>query len=162
TGSQRSASGHQRDLPGAQAGRQGTGSDPGSLQRQLLVATLFSVVQAKLPGYERRAVYRARAAPPLWTVHRAAGAQTAAPPIPGAGPVGLEAALYARTLNLPVTVYERGRIGEHVQRWGHVRLFSPFGMNTTPLGRAAIIRENSQHSFPTDSDCTTGKEHITT
>ena len=56
----------------------------------------------------------------------------------GAGPIGLEAALYARTLNLPVTVYERGRVGEYLHNWGHVRLFSPFGMNATSLGRAAI------------------------
>src|SRR5919197_90125 len=78
----------------------------------------------------------------------------------GAGPVGLEAALYARRLNLPVTVYERGRVGEYVQRWGHVRLFSPFGMNATPLGRAAILRESPRHEFPADTDCITGKEHV--
>ncbi len=52
----------------------------------------------------------------------------------GAGPIGLETALYARSLNLPVTVYERGRAGEHVHRWGHVRMFSPFSMNSTRLG----------------------------
>src|SRR6516165_7689103 len=78
----------------------------------------------------------------------------------GAGPVGLEAALYARTLGLPVTMYERGRVGEHVQRWGHVKLFSPFGMNATPLGRAAILAENSRHTFPGDNDATTGREHV--
>ena len=68
----------------------------------------------------------------------------------GAGPIGLEAALYARSLGLPVTVYERGRVGEHLHRWGHVRLFSPFGMNATPLGRAAILAENPKHEFPAD------------
>src|SRR5919201_1798972 len=78
----------------------------------------------------------------------------------GAGPVGLEAALYARALDLPVTVYERGRVGEHWQRWGHVRLFSPFGMNTTPLGRASIREGDPRRDFPGDGDCTTGKEHV--
>ncbi len=78
----------------------------------------------------------------------------------GAGPVGLEAALYARTLGLPVTVYERGRVGEHVRRWGHVRLFSPFGMNTTPLGRAAVRREAPGQELPADAACTTGREHV--
>ncbi|MBY0528323.1 MAG: NAD(P)/FAD-dependent oxidoreductase [Gemmataceae bacterium] len=78
----------------------------------------------------------------------------------GAGPIGLEAALYARRLDLPITVYERGRIGEHMHRWGHVRLFSPFGMNSTPLGRAAIQADKSKHEFPTETDCTTGREHI--
>jgi thioredoxin reductase len=78
----------------------------------------------------------------------------------GAGPIGLEAALHARTLNLPVTVYERGRVGEHLHRWGHVRLFSPFGMNSTPLGRKAILAENAKHAFPAEGDCLTGKEHV--
>jgi thioredoxin reductase len=80
----------------------------------------------------------------------------------GAGPIGVEAALYARRLNLPVTVYERGRIGEHLHRWGHVRLFSPFGMNVTPLGRAAILADDATYEFPADDDCLTGKEHLTT
>jgi hypothetical protein len=77
----------------------------------------------------------------------------------GAGPIGLEAALYAATLRLPVTVYERGRVGEHLRQWGHVRLFSPFGMNSTSLGRARVQADNSGHDFPGDSDCITGKEH---
>jgi thioredoxin reductase len=78
----------------------------------------------------------------------------------GAGPIGLEAALYARTLGLPVTIYERGRVGEHLHRWGHVRLFSPFGMNCTPLGRAALRKRDPDHEFPADSDCITGKQHL--
>jgi thioredoxin reductase len=78
----------------------------------------------------------------------------------GAGPVGLEAALYARSLNLPVAVFERGKVGEHLRRWGHVRLFSPFGMNVTSLGRSAILADSPQHAFPADSDITTGREHL--
>jgi thioredoxin reductase len=78
----------------------------------------------------------------------------------GAGPIGLEAALYARSLHFPVVVYERGRVGEYLRRWGHVRLFSPFVMNSTPLGRAAIQAENARYEFPQDSDCTTGKQHL--
>ncbi len=87
------------------------------------------------------------------------------PPTPriailGAGPVGLEAGLYARQLKLPFTIFEQGRIGEHVWRWGHVKLFSPFGMNTTPLGRKAINSTKLDHPFPADDACTTGREHI--
>ena len=78
----------------------------------------------------------------------------------GAGPIGLEAALYARKLDLPVVVYERGRLAEFVQRWGHVRLFSPFGMNSTPLGRAAILSDKPQHEFPADGECITGRDHF--
>ena len=78
----------------------------------------------------------------------------------GAGPIGLEAALYARSLNLPVTVYERGRVGEHLLRWGHVRLFSPFGMNVTSLGRNAIRADNPKHEFPHETECITGRQHV--
>src|SRR4051794_33686398 len=74
----------------------------------------------------------------------------------GAGPIGLEAALYARKLDLSVTIFERSRIGEYLHRWGHVRLFSPFGMNTTALGRAAIRAEFARHELPSEGDCITG------
>src|SRR5216684_3686694 len=77
----------------------------------------------------------------------------------GAGPIGLEAALYAHYLQLPFTVYERGRVGEHVQRWGYVKLFSPFGMNVTSLGVSAVRAENSKREFPNDTACITGREH---
>src|SRR5260370_21710752 len=88
-------------------------------------------------------------------------AKTEAPrlAILGAGPIGLEAALYAANLELPFTIYERGRVGEHVQRWGHVKMFSPFGMNVTPLGLAAIHKQNPKHEFPNEAVCTTGREH---
>jgi thioredoxin reductase len=79
----------------------------------------------------------------------------------GAGPIGLEALLYAQALDLPAVVYERGRVGEHLHRWGHVRLFSPFGMNATPLGRRLILAEKPKHPFPADGDCLTGREHLT-
>jgi thioredoxin reductase len=79
----------------------------------------------------------------------------------GAGPIGLEAALQAAMLRLPFTVYERGRIGEHLQRWGHVRLFSPFGMNSTPLGRERLRADQPRHEMPADGDILTGREHRT-
>jgi len=78
----------------------------------------------------------------------------------GAGPIGLEAALYARRLDLPVKIYERGRVGEHWQRWGHVQLFTPFGMNTTSLGRSAINALGARPAFPADNACISGKEHV--
>src|SRR5687767_14535437 len=78
----------------------------------------------------------------------------------GAGPIGLEAALYARQLKLPFTIYEQGRIGEHVWRWGHVKLFSPFSMNVTALGRKAISAVDMDHDFPADDACISGREHV--
>lgn len=78
----------------------------------------------------------------------------------GAGPIGLEAGLYARQLKLPYTIFEQGRIGEHVMRWGHVKLFSPFGMNTTSLGRKAVASTRLDPGFPADDQFVTGREHI--
>lgn len=78
----------------------------------------------------------------------------------GAGPIGLEAALAARQLKLPFTIYERGRVGEHLLRWGHVRLFSPFAMNATTLGRNTIVTAKPGHALPADDACITGREHL--
>lgn len=62
--------------------------------------------------------------------------------IVGAGPVGLEAALYARYLGYEVDLYERGRAVEHLRRVGHVAPFTPWGMNTTTLAIAALTAQN--------------------
>ncbi len=78
----------------------------------------------------------------------------------GAGPVGLEAALYARALGVRFTVYERGRLADNIWRWGHVRMFSPLGMNTTPLGRAAATKQKPGQDWPGDGVCVTGREHV--
>lgn len=80
----------------------------------------------------------------------------------GAGPIGLEAALWARNLGWPVVVFERGRIGEHWHRWGHLRLFSPFGWNSTPEARRAILEKRPGHAFPKEDAATTGREHLLT
>lgn len=85
----------------------------------------------------------------------------AAPPrvaVIGAGPVGLEAALYATACGLPVAVYDRGGIAEHVRRWGHVRLFTPFGFNATSLGLKTLLREKPTRQFPAEGDAVTGRE----
>src|SRR5687768_4166301 len=76
----------------------------------------------------------------------------------GAGPVGLEAALYAASLKLPYRVYERGKVGDGLRRWGHVRLCARFGMNVTPLGRAALRADRA--ALPGDQDLLTGREHL--
>jgi thioredoxin reductase len=77
----------------------------------------------------------------------------------GMGPIGLEVALYAKSLGLQVTAYDRGLPGEALRHWGHVQLFTPFGLNHTPLGRKAILEGNDQHTFPADSECITGWQH---
>ena len=85
----------------------------------------------------------------------------AAPPriaVIGTGPIGIEAALYAKACGLPVTLYDRGQIADHVRRWGHVRLFSPFGLNTTPLGIKTLRAEKASTTLPADGDILTGRE----
>ena len=67
----------------------------------------------------------------------------------GAGPIGLEAALYARTLGHDVAVYERGEVAESVKSWGFVRLFSPWEMNATMLGWRTIGESPRTGSNPT-------------
>src|SRR3977135_1962670 len=81
-------------------------------------------------------------------------------PILGAGPIGLEAALYARALQIPFTIYERGRPADHVWRWGHARLFTPFGMNVTPLGRVVVQKQKPNQELPGNDACLTGRELI--
>ena len=76
----------------------------------------------------------------------------------GAGPVGLEAALYAKAAGLPVAVYERGQVCEHLLRWGHVKLFTPFGLTASPLGLATLLREKPTRTLPAEGDLPTGRE----
>jgi hypothetical protein len=47
-------------------------------------------------------------------------------------------------------------------RWGHIRLFSPFGMNSSTEGQAALRAANSKHDFPAETDLLTGRQHAAT
>jgi len=76
----------------------------------------------------------------------------------GAGPVGLEAALYAKTAGLPVTLYEAATIATHIERWGFLKMFTLFGMNSTALGKQAILRDAPTKEFPADTELLTGRE----
>ena len=78
----------------------------------------------------------------------------------GAGPIGLEAAIYGRYLGYPVTVLESGRVAEHVRNWGHVRMFSPFEMNRSPLGVAAIEAQDPDRRLPAGSELLTGDQWV--
>jgi hypothetical protein len=75
----------------------------------------------------------------------------------GAGPIGIEAALYARALGLDVTVYDRGPVAANVSDWGHVHLFTPWRMNVTPLGVETLRRAGRWPEFPGDI-CPSGRE----
>ncbi len=77
----------------------------------------------------------------------------------GAGPIGLEAALYGVNAGYDVSVYEQGRVAENVRNWGHVTLFSPFGMNSSRWGRKALIDEDSGIELPDENEILTGREY---
>ena len=78
----------------------------------------------------------------------------------GAGPTGLEAALYAAAAGFPVTVYERGLVGAHIREWGHVRLFTPWALNLSSLGRRHLAAEGTWRAGSDDPACPTGAELV--
>ncbi len=79
----------------------------------------------------------------------------------GAGPIGLEAALYAARLGADVTLYERGEeVSANVRDWGHVSMFSPFAMNHSPLG--ADLLAEAGHALPDDGAYQSGAEYVET
>jgi hypothetical protein len=76
----------------------------------------------------------------------------------GSGPIGLEAALYARFLGYSVAIYEQGReVAAAVNQWGHVTMFTPFRMNRSPLGLAAIGAQDEAYRPPADDELLTGQ-----
>lgn len=76
----------------------------------------------------------------------------------GAGPVGLEAAIYARYLGYDVDIYERGAVAENLLRWGHVRLFTPWHLNVSPLAIAALIAQDEAWRPHDDDAILTGRQ----
>ncbi|MDG2207141.1 MAG: FAD-dependent oxidoreductase [Pirellulales bacterium] len=78
----------------------------------------------------------------------------------GAGPIGIEAALYGRFLGHDVKLYEQARVGHHVEQWGHVKLFTPFAMNRSPLAVAALRAQDAAWQAPEDAALLTGQEYL--
>lgn len=76
----------------------------------------------------------------------------------GAGPIGLEAALYARFLGYDVDLYERQQVAEHILRWGHVRMFTPFRLNATPLALGALECQDPAYRAPGEDALLLGSE----
>ncbi len=86
----------------------------------------------------------------------------------GAGPVGIEAALYGTALGHEVVVLERGEVAAAVRAWGHVAMFSPWAMNTSALGRQRLARQTAagataahDSDFKSTTRCPTGAEYVT-
>ncbi len=76
----------------------------------------------------------------------------------GAGPVGLEAALHGLSLGHRVQVYERGTIGENMNRWGHVTLFSSWELNHSELGAKTL--RGAGRPLPAPGEYLTGRQHV--
>ena len=78
----------------------------------------------------------------------------------GAGPVGIEATLYARFLGYDVLLFDKGEAASHVLKWGHITLFTPFSMNSSPLGLAALSAQDPDYSPPDPAALLTGKQWV--
>ncbi len=76
----------------------------------------------------------------------------------GAGPIGLEAALYGASLGHDVHVYERGRVAHNMKSWGHVILFSSWRMNHSALGARTLAQAGV--ALPDPDDYLTGFQHV--
>lgn len=75
--------------------------------------------------------------------------------IVGAGPTGLEAALAAADAGRSFTLYEAGdAVAEHLLRWQHVRLFSPWELDLSPRMRSHLAAAG--RSAPSGEACPTG------
>lgn len=71
----------------------------------------------------------------------------------GSGPIGLEAAVEAEARGHEVVVYEAGEVADHVRRWGHVRLFTPWRMAVTERGAARLPDATwDPEAFPTGAE----------
>ena len=73
----------------------------------------------------------------------------------GAGPIGIETALHAAEAGFDVRVLEAGQVGAHLLAWGHVRMFSPWAMNCSPLGLRHLARAG-RSPFRDATACPTG------
>ncbi|HVE95883.1 MAG TPA: hypothetical protein VNA67_02700, partial [Pseudonocardiaceae bacterium] len=76
----------------------------------------------------------------------------------GAGPVGLDAALACLDNGWPCTVYESAAtVAANVTAWSHIRLFTPWSMNTSPRMLAHLQAAGIATPGPAER-CPTGGE----
>ncbi len=74
----------------------------------------------------------------------------------GAGPIGIEAAVYAEEAGFDVQVFESERVGGNVARWSHVLFFSPWELNRSEWGRRRLEKAGvglePADKFPTGAE----------
>ena len=76
----------------------------------------------------------------------------------GGGPLGLEAALYARFLGYDIALYEKGILCDRLNRWAEVEMFTPFSLNASSLGLAALKAHDPSYTPPSDDAALTAGE----
>ena len=74
----------------------------------------------------------------------------------GAGPIGLETARRAISDGYRVVLIEKGQVADSVRQWAHVRMFTPFEMNSSTAGRAML--EQQGRALPSADDILSGSE----
>ncbi|MCA9147728.1 MAG: NAD(P)-binding domain-containing protein [Planctomycetales bacterium] len=78
----------------------------------------------------------------------------------GAGPVGVEAALYARYLGYDVVLLEFDTVGSALRRWGDHALPVTFGEMASSLGVSALTAQDSASELPAADAALTGNEFL--
>lgn len=78
----------------------------------------------------------------------------------GAGPIGLECAIYASQLGFDLAVFEKHTVGSNILKWGHVSLFSPWKMNRSELGVRLLASQQPGWTEPDPEAILTGKEYV--
>lgn len=77
----------------------------------------------------------------------------------GAGPIGIEAAIYARFLGYFVSIFDTRRVAHRMLDWHLRKLACPVSVCTSPLGHAAIKSQNPEYVLPDPDAIWTGKEY---
>lgn len=78
----------------------------------------------------------------------------------GGGPVGVEAALYARFLGYHVLLLDSRRIGSRLIRWGNTPLSVSFGNAASPLGLAALEAQDATDGLPATEARVTCRDYV--
>ena len=77
----------------------------------------------------------------------------------GAGPLGIEAALYARFLGYHVSIFETRRVAHRMLDWNLRPLEEPAGKITTSLGLSALQAQDPTYIPPEPSRIFNGKQY---
>jgi hypothetical protein len=78
----------------------------------------------------------------------------------GGGPVGIEAALYARFLGYYVILFDARRVGSRLTRWGDQLLPVTWGEATSSLGLAALEAQEMLDGLPSSDAAVSCRDYV--